>query len=620
VISNLIHSNVSTHHNHCGLGANVACSSETSLLTVGETAMLLRTDEDTVIALVNNGKLVGYIPCGELLIKASSLQNFIDKSLLTTSDLKKHKLVGYVQAMKKSETSKLIGENNESIENKAVVSNAPKLITQVRPNKENEGVFQLPVGVKPNKSKITKKIEQAIAKTPEVPQSVTRLAAEYNKANSLSVEYINHFENGTKAFTKYPGLRIRKNKKSKKIFLRIPKKDIIILELDANHAITEREVSNIEFMYKRYQELKEAGCPCNDVKYLRGNTARKLVTFNDFFDFAIEKATSRSVYLKIIRMKKKYFSGEKGRKKLNLYCQETFVEDWLNDPEMDKTKSHRDLIINIMSSTYNKAVASASVERPDFDNLVEGLPRNKSKKTKKVFPELETYVTILKKAFDDGYFELSMNLILQETLLTRKAVTTHQTWRDIDLDKNLKEVPAHKNKNRQYGRYIIPDKVKIVLRALKNMQKADPSTTKMNSRIHKGEPLFLFESPEANKKGQARANFDDHLKRVKTACCKDIDAQVISYAEKENAKKVIMLFTPHRLRDLSDTAFTKSGSSHAQKEHAAGRSTTYTEQAYEDLSDATILICKNDKFNYIADKYPAYKEVVDKLVKHFNAR
>ena len=330
----------------------------------------------------------------------------------------------------------------------------------------------------------------------------------------------------------------------------------------------------------------------------------KINTLNDLFEFV--KPEKINLITKINRFQKKYLSGEKGEVLLEHMCQQDVVDDYLECYHPERQKTDRNEFIKLFSSLYNKAYASKRVEKLNFDNLVNGLTKTKGKP--KPPPELNTYVNILQKAFDMEFYELSLNLLLQESVFMRKTLTTTQAVDCISFKDMKTEIGAELHKNRKFGCYLHTPQLGELMNTYLEHLRHSPETTKTRT----GAPRFLFESP--TKKGQARNNFDDQFNKVREAVINDLEK--VPQSEELTAKKIKAgkQFTQHRIRSLNETLMLEVGSTEAQKENAFNRSVNEVNSAYGDLTDEKQLELKNKKFDCIVTKHPEYKEVITGLI------
>ena len=438
--------------------------------------------------------------------------------------------------------------------------------------------------------------------------------------NRLNLEFVKNMGGGTKSFVTHPCLWLRKGKKSLVFFLRVKgNKDLELLKHQNIDEFTQKQLDFVLSLHSRFQLLRSEKMPWNSLTYLNDGSRKVLQTFNDLLEFYRDlPLTSNSTKTQIKRMSNRYFSGEKGTRKISAYCAEQFATDYLDAPIPDRAKTDRDTIIKLMSAAYTKAESSVDVEKLDFNNLVKNQVRNRNDPSSKVMPKLSAYISILKRGVELGCYEMVLNLIIQETMLTRKARTTHQEVStlnldelvhevaSINLDELVHEIPAHLNKNNKLGRLLMPPQIKALLVNYLAYLKNNPKITK----DHNGQPKFLFESPL--KKGQPRANFDEQFNAARKSVINTIE---VSCAENKGSLiKAIRNFTPHRLRDLSDKLFLDVGSTLGLKEKAAGRSTNNVARAYEDLSEDRIIELKTKKFDHIVQQEPDYQWVINTLI------
>lgn len=428
------------------------------------------------------------------------------------------------------------------------------------------------------------------------------------KENEFSVSFLDSMETGTRSFSSYPCLWVRKGKKSTVFFLRVKgHTDLVLLKHKNTEPFTQKQLDYVVYLHTRFSLLRSENVPWNSLTYLKEGSRQKVVTFNDLLVFYRDLPdTSQSTITQINRMLRRYFSGEKGDRKIEAYCSEQFAKDFLDAPTPDRAKTDRDTVIKLIGAAYNKAKSSSVVEKFDFTNLGKNQPRNRSDDTSKEMPRLNTYISILRKGVELGHYEMVLNLLLQESMLTRKARTTHQEVSTLNLDELAHEIPAHQNKNRKLGRLLMPLQIKELLETYLGYLSSNPKITKTPD----GQPKFLFESPL--RKGQPRANFDDQFNTARKSVINTIEA---SCAENKGALiKETRKFTPHRLRDLSDELLIDVGATLGQKEKAAGRSTKDVERAYEDLTEDKIIELKTKKFNLIVKREPDYQWVIDTLI------
>ncbi len=344
--------------------------------------------------------------------------------------------------------------------------------------------------------------------------------------------------------------------------------------------------------------------PWSALSYLIPKTRVKIITLNELFDFGIQEMPRMKSKLK--RFKKRYLSGEKGEVLLEYMCQQDIVDDYLECYHPERQKTDRNEFIKLFSSLYNKAYASKRVENLNFINLVKGLKKTRGKP--KAPPELKTYITILQKAFDMGHHELSLNLLLQESVFMRKSLTTTQAVDCISFDDLRTEIGAESHKNGKLGSYLHTPQLKVLTETYLDYLRQASYITKTRN----GEARFLFESPI--KKGQARNNFDGQFNKVREAVIKDIEKRSYSDALVAKQIKAVKEFTQHRIRSLNEALILEVGSTEAQKENAFNRSVNEVSSAYGDLSDEKQRELKVKKFNYILTKHPEYKGVIDGLI------
>jgi len=624
----VITNSASTHTNSVHIDCEQRVDSyltEKLYSSIPEAAHFLNSSEFFVLTLIRNKALEAYIfdkiEPKNISVSNNSILNYINSSLVNEDELEQYENCLNAKTKEPISASK-VNEKGKPTSNKMTAevmsfhcSGVPRTNTgravenpkaQKAPVIEQSAIKEKPVADKQPSISI---LINAIPDSHISNCVINEGNAQVELTDGLTAKYINEFDGGTKTIPDHNGLKIRKNKKSKQIFLRVEQQDLTLVSFSNVHKVTEDDVEIIKNMYARFKLLRTEGKPWNNIQYLAKDNIKKLVTFNDLLNF-YAGISHEEVAKKIRRMQKRYFSGEKGERKLIAYCEEQFAKDFLDSSNPARVKTDRDTVIKQMNAAFNKAVESSTVERPDFDNLVKNQVRNRSDDTSKIFPKLETYTAYLKKAFELGFDQLALNLILQESISTRKALTTQQQWADINIDELVKEVAAHQNKNRQYGRLMLPKQIKPLLNTYMLKLKRDPNI----SKNRKGEPIFLFESPQANRKGQSRVNFDNQLNAVRTSLCNEIEVLSSLEHDKASLKKEISAFTVHRLRDLSDSLLLDCGCTEAQKEKAAGRSTNNVARAYEKLSEEDMINLKTKKFDYIANQEPTYLDVINGLI------
>ncbi|RDV24330.1 hypothetical protein DXV75_14000 [Alteromonas aestuariivivens] len=210
---------------------------------------------------------------------------------------------------------------------------------------------------------------------------------------------------------------------------------------------------------------------------------------------------------------------------------------------------------------------------------------------------------------------LALNLLLQEDSGMRKAAVTHYEVEFLCPDDNLLGLAAHKNKNRKTGEYVFSDPIRKVLEVYIKKLKADP----LVSKDRKGFPKVLFESPQPNRRGLPRANFDESFKRVKNALLEDIKKDsALSVDDIKMELKAVERFTQHRIRDLNDRLFKKINATNGQKEKAVGRTPSDTEKAYEGLTIDEMVQLKNRKHLYIREQFPEYGQAINRLIERWS--
>jgi hypothetical protein len=598
---------------------------ENPLLTIKETASLFRIDEILVVSLIKDDLLIAkkIVDKNEvnILIDSESIHQYLSNSLVTDEDLNSYidnytdqvispPLKTQPKPIKHSITPKNFRKNNVNITClKLHNESTPKSQHTTSNNTESSSVECL------LKSTTIEGIhESATNKEVSQGEKIKAVLTAPPKSSILSVQYINEFNSNVKTIPGYKSMKISYHNKHTKIFLRIKgQADLELMRFHNDQVITEQDIANINTYYERFRFLKSKGMPCHKIALLRQDSLRKLVTFNCFWEFGEEVLNPDSV-IKVKRMRKRYFSEKGfGTKNLEAFDYNSFEECFLDAATKKGPKTDRDTIIKLFSAVFNKAKKSENIEKLNFPNFVDRQKRNRSDSSSKEMIKLETYILHLTKAVELGFDQLALNLILQESILTRKGVTTHQRWGDLDLDTLVKEVPAHQNKNGKYGRLMLPEQLKDLLIIYREKLVADPKVVK----DHLGMPLHLFPSPQEKNKDSPRSNFDCQLKVVKTAIKNDIETLDSEMHDKEALKKKINKFSPHRLRDLSDALLIEVRATNAQKELSAGRSTNDVAIGYEDLTDSKIIELKTKKFDLIARLHPEYINAIEGMKKNW---
>jgi integrase len=598
---------------------------ENPLLTIKETASLFRIDKILVVSLIKDKLLIAkkIVDKNEvnILIDSESIHQYLSNSFVTDEDLNAYiehntdqvislPLKTQAKPIKHSITPKNFRNNNVNITClKLKNESTSKSQHTISKNTESSIAECL------NKSTEIEVIHESeknedISKDNEISYNSSPLY----KNSTLLVRYITNFNSKVKTIPGSNGLKISRHDKFKKIFIRSAgQKDIVLIKVLIGQEITEQDITNIQKYYERFLLLKSEGMPCHEIGLLRQDSLRKLVTFNDFWVFGEETLNPDSV-VKVKRMRVRYFPKDcLGIKQLAAFDYNSFEKYFLDVAADNGPKTDRDTIIKLFSAIYNKAKESDNIVKLDFPNFVDGQKRNRSDRRSKEMIELETYILHLTKSVELGFDQLALNLILQESILTRKGVTTHQRWGDLDLDTLVKEVPAHQNKNGKYGRLMLPEQLKDLLIIYREKLMADPKVVK----DHLGMPIHLFPSPQEKNKDSPRANFDCQLEIVQTAIKNDIGILYFEKHDIEALKKKINKFSPHRLRDLSDALLIEVRATNAQKELAAGRSTNDVAIGYEDLTDSKIIELKTKKFDLIARLHPEYLNAIEGMKKNW---
>ena len=428
--------------------------------------------------------------------------------------------------------------------------------------------------------------------------------------DTLTVDYVSSYVGKDRVIPGYPCLAIRSNKKSVVIYLKVKNTDHLeLIKLSRDSDITEENIKNVHDMYEKFLYRREKGMPWNAISYLIPGGQIEIISLKDLFNFGMQEFPSQVT--KIKRFIKRYLSGEKGDRKLEDMCQEDFIKVYLENKGIEgRKKTDRNVLITLFSSFFHKAKGSQRVKTLGFDNLVAGLKRTRGKP--RPAPELNTFIMILKKTFDMNEHELTLNLLLQESVFMRKTLTTTQTVDCISCDDFKTEVGAELHKNGTMGSYLhTPQLDGLLSTYLKHL-----SQQKSIYKTKPGTPRFLFESPI--KKGQARNNFDNAFNKDREAVIEDIKSKNLPDNETDKMIKSLQKFTQHRIRALNDKLLHIVGVTEGQKENAFNRSVRQVSSAYEDLSDEEQREFKAKKFDYIVTKHPEYKEIIDGLMELWN--
>ncbi|MGJ8681197.1 hypothetical protein [Paraglaciecola sp.] len=397
-------------------------------------------------------------------------------------------------------------------------------------------------------------------------------------------------------------------RKGKTIRIRISNNggSINVLSYPKDHVFTDGDIKTIKTVHERYLMRRAQGLPWQDKRFLLGETALKLETFTQLLDWYADRS-SKEHKVKVIRLKKRYFSGEKGNGKLAAYCREDFLRDFLFVSHPDRSPSDSLELHKIINSSINQARDASNIEI-DVQTLVRPEDRAYSDKTDKEMPKISTFDAFLGKAFELGYLELCLSLIMQLTVQTRKSNSNHQQWHNINFENLTSTVEHHQHKNRKLGVYVYPNELTTILSRYQQFLTLQDWTTK----DRKGKAKYLFES--RTNRDQTIANYDAQFDRVRSLLLSDLDS-LDKNTELYRAKyKDISSFTQHRLRDLYDGLMLSVGATFNQKEKGAGRATSNVAKAYEDLSLSKITQLKNKMVRLIKRSCPNFIRVKQGMI------
>ena len=394
----------------------------------------------------------------------------------------------------------------------------------------------------------------------------------------------------------FQGLSIRTNQKSWIVSIRVKKCKILkLMKICKKTLNLESEIEDIQSMYRRFLDRREARMSWSDISYLKANLSPNIETFTELFNFYRERPhTSHKLKTKIDRIAKRYFAGELGNRKIEFYCAKQFANDYLNVVNPNRVKTDRDEILKIFNAARNLAIQEGIVKPKQLPDLTLGENRNRAKKHSQNPPQLSSFVKILKSGLILGHHQMVLCLLIQEALTTRKVITTKLSFDRFNAELDNVETYAQESKGKNYCVQVLPDRIsKLVKNYIENYLTSNKSNPSKSG--------FLFESPKI--KGQARPNFDTHF---------DL-ARQHAFDNDTTRDNHILNFTQHRTRDLADKYMLAVGATEAQKEVAAGRVVGDLAHAYGDLSNEVVKDLKNLKFDKIAELEPDYLEVVNQL-------
>jgi len=429
-----------------------------------------------------------------------------------------------------------------------------------------------------------------------------------NSDDGLTVAFLQNYSSLTKVIDGYRGMSIRANKKSKVILFRDSKKEPYheLIKFPEDHKYADKDVDLLKNAHKRFLLRRESSLPWRDNNFLLGGEARKIETFNQLLGFYSESA-SKGYQTKIRRMKKRYFSGERGERKLSGYCRNQFIADYLNAPNSNRKPSDRNEVIKMINSAINKAKDDSNIQI-DVQTLVRAKDRSYADKTDKIMLKLSTFNVYLGRAFKLKHYELCLSLIMQLLVLTRKTNTNKQTWEYIDFSQHISTVDGHNNKNRKLGRYLYPKMLNSILEPYKGYLSRQDWTAKLKD----GSAKFLFESRK--KAGSPVSSFDNQLNKVKVSLLADLESLDQSSSEFRSQYEEISAFTQHRLRDFADALLISVGATDNQKEKAAGRATSDVARGYENLTPPEIIKLKDRVVRLLNKSCPNFKKVKNGLI------
>jgi len=405
-------------------------------------------------------------------------------------------------------------------------------------------------------------------------------------------------------------LKLLKNKNSVRFFLRRKGyKDLELLKTNKGEALSLNDCCNVLKIYEHFKLRVEEGLPVTSVKELAVRESIQITSFNEMLRYGLEVTADSSIQ-KLRRLWLRYFNGELGEAKLSAFKSDDFKRIIESRPE-GWQKSDRDELKKLFSSIYNKADADRNVEQLKFPNLADGIKRNRDVNSFEAPPEVETYATVLLKLCQQNELSAAMHLLLQESVSTRKSLTTELEWEHVLFDDCFINVRCHETKNGKYTRHVIaPQKVPL-LKSFKSW------ALRVRKPGINGPMRYLFESPKLV--DAPISNFDDKFNAAKNAVLLDIENSDLSEEDRELKCKLVKRLTQHKLRKMNKKILSDLNASIGQSERDAGRTPNENvSRAYDDLTDDALVDLNKRKHVFMVKTSPTYQRAMQALFDSFS--
>lgn len=400
-------------------------------------------------------------------------------------------------------------------------------------------------------------------------------------------------------------LKYFKNKNSMRFVLRRKQfKDLEILKTRKGEKLTEDDCRNVLRMYNQYQLRAKEGLPVTSVKDLAVRECIQVTTFNDMYRYGLEVLSKSSVG-KLNRLWPRYFSGLRGDSELRAYTSDEFKALIESRPEGHQ-KSDRDELKKLFSSIYNKADKDPNVEQLAFSNLADGIAVNREINNFEAPPELSTYASILLKLCQQNELSAAMHLLLQESVGTRKGLTSALEWRHVEFDDFFINVRCQETKNGKYTRHVFAPQIAPLIDVYRDW------ALKNRKPGRKGAMHYLFESPKLV--NQPVSNFDSKFDNARQALCQEFVESDLPNMDKDVACKQIRRLTQHKLRKMNKKLLLELNATFGQIERDAGRTPDENKTvAYDDLTDETLVELNRRKHEHMMQNCQEYRQAIEML-------
>ncbi|AXQ99174.1 hypothetical protein [Pseudoalteromonas piscicida] len=434
------------------------------------------------------------------------------------------------------------------------------------------------------------------------PPMISQIQSVESKGMGL-IDFIQSFRGSARVLPGLKGMSIKTSKSKKMIQLRANKNDVYfqLVNYPIDYVFTQNDINTLLAAHKRFEQRIEANIPWKDRNYLLHGQYRKLITWNQLYDFYSE-GKSASYKTKLLRFKKRYFSGSWGEKRISTYCRESFIQDYLDRPVAERQPSDRNELIKQVDAAIRQAKGSANIAI-DVQTLFNKGDRSRADKSDKTIPEMSTLAQFIIEAYECDCEALGLKLISQFMASTREGNTNKWLWSRVKLDDLYIEVPTPESKT-GFRRHPIPKRLVDILCAEKSKQQRDVNVTKDRNN----EPLFMFESPY--NRGKVNTTLNKQFNDVKASL---LAKKKRLGATKEDLKS-ISSFTQHRIRDLVEQALLDVSASEGQKEKCLGRLPSEQAESYGNLSIEKLSELKDRMVERAELEFPELKALFQRLI------